>query len=505
MSALAATAPAPARGTFSRRQHLTVARPSTTAPSERTAGAAFLEEAHRELASYSMATGTRRGYEGHQAEWVRWCENSGVDPRSATPHDVALHLTSYLLGGEDDAVRGPDGQLLAAIATSTLQVRLAAIDKWFEVDGRARPGHDLEVRTLMQGVRRLFGVATTRAKKPVLLADLRLLLAVVRQAQLRPRRDLVLLEASRQLGATPGQLARLDWTDVDLSGADAYLTLPPDRRGGSRRRVRLRASAAHGRCPVEALRTLHEAVTADGTAVFGDDAGRRLTRQAIDKRLRTAASVGVAAPRASTKALRDAAMLTVGWFAALRRSNLAALNWSDLTWAPDGSIRVRLRRSKTDQQGAGAWNWLPALSGDAACPVAALTAWRERVEELIGADPRQLLVDQPLFPAMDRHDHLKRRGGRLQRLRGEAVNELIQDLAFRAGLAAPGATGASSMGGHSLRAGFVTQACISGLPLIEIAKVTHHADVRSLGVYYRPTDRSSEKTIAAVVAGAVGS
>ena len=207
-------------------------------------------------------------------------------------------------------------------------------------------------------------------------------------------------------------------------------------------------------------------------------------------------------PVATTKSLRDAALLTCGWFAALRRSNLAALSWSDLTWASDGSVRVRLRRSKTDQEGVGAWNWLPPLPGDSACPVAALTAWRDRVRDLLGGDPCEFLADEPVFPAMSRHDQLKVHSGALRWLRGEAVNELVQELAVRAGLVDTKAQERNPMGGHSLRAGFVTQACMVGVPLLDIAKVTHHADPRSLAGYHRPADRASEKTIVAVVAGA---
>ena len=177
----------------------------------------FLEELQQELAGHAMATSTRRNYAGHQAAWERWCAQGDIDPGASNAHDVALHLTWYLLGLEtpDGSGRDAGGGLIAAIATSTLHLRLAAIDKAFEADGRQRPGHDLEVRTLMQGVRRLFGISPTRAKAPVLLADLRLMLVVVREAQLRPLRDLVLVD-----GSTPR------WRDAGSAG--------PPRLGGRR-------------------------------------------------------------------------------------------------------------------------------------------------------------------------------------------------------------------------------------------------------------------------------
>ena len=224
-----------------------------------------------------------------------------------------------------------------------------------------------------------------------------------------------------------------------------------------------------------------------------------MTRQAIDKRLRVLARhpAGHVAltPRPSNKSLRDAALLTCGWFAALRRSNIVALRWSDLTWYPGGEIRVRLRRSKTDQQGNGMWNWLPRLEGDIACPAAALTEWRARVAELVDGDPAVVCPDAPVFAAMNRHDQLKLKDGSLRRLRGEAVNELVQQLAVRAGLVTADRQGRNPFGGHSLRSGFVTQACLNRVPLIEIAQVTHHADPRSVGTYNKPNDRSTMDTL----------
>jgi integrase len=228
-----------------------------------------------------------------------------------------------------------------------------------------------------------------------------------------------------------------------------------------------------------------------------------LTRQAIDKRLRVlardpAASAGLA-PRPASKALRDAALLTCGWFAALRRSNMVALNWSDLTWDSSGDIRVRLRWSKTDQQGQGAWNWLPRLDGDLACPVTALTAWRDRVAELVGGDPHVVCPEAPVFPAMNRHDQLQIDEDGPRRLRGEAVNELVQQLAVLVGLAEAKPPHGSPVGGHSLRAGFVTQALLARVPVVEVAKITHHGDPRSLARYHRPVDRATLDTIRDVV------
>ena len=54
------------------------------------------------------------------------------------------------------------------------------------------------------------------------------------------------------------------------------------------------------------------------------------------------------------RALVDVSLIGTMRDAMLRRSEAAALVWADITGAPDGTGRVTVRRSKTDQAGAGA-------------------------------------------------------------------------------------------------------------------------------------------------------
>jgi len=53
------------------------------------------------------------------------------------------------------------------------------------------------------------------------------------------------------------------------------------------------------------------------------------------------------------RGLRDRALLLVGWTAALRRSELVALEVGDLGFEPEGVV-LTIRRSKTDREGADA-------------------------------------------------------------------------------------------------------------------------------------------------------
>ena len=58
--------------------------------------------------------------------------------------------------------------------------------------------------------------------------------------------------------------------------------------------------------------------------------------------------------------MRDAALLSLGYDAGLRVSELVAIMVKDLRPQPDGTGLLHLPRSKTDQESLGAWAWLSA-------------------------------------------------------------------------------------------------------------------------------------------------
>ena len=65
---------------------------------------------------------------------------------------------------------------------------------------------------------------------------------------------------------------------------------------------------------------------------------------------------------ATRRAVLDAALIQVMRDALLRRSEAAALTWEDVSRAEDGSGRLSLRRSKTDQAGVGSVCYLSRAS-----------------------------------------------------------------------------------------------------------------------------------------------
>lgn len=146
-----------------------------------------------------------------------------------------------------------------------------------------------------------------------------------------------------------------------------------------------------------------------------------------------------ALPAGPLGAVRDRALLVVGFAGAFRRSELVALDVSDVAFTADGLV-VTVRRSKTDQEGAGATVGLPFGSHLETCPVRALRTWLDAAG----------IVEGALFPSADRH------GNTRGRLGAGDVARIVKRAAKRAGL------DASRFSGHSLRAGLATQAAKSG-------------------------------------------
>jgi site-specific recombinase XerD len=147
---------------------------------------------------------------------------------------------------------------------------------------------------------------------------------------------------------------------------------------------------------------------------------------------------------------RDRALLLLGFAGGFRRSELVALNVADLAFVKEG-LRVSIRRSKTDQEGLGMEKAVTYGSDPTSCPVRAVQDWLE----LSG------LMEGAVFRPIDRHGNIGARA-----LSDFAVATVIKRTAKKAGMATP------SLSGHSLRAGFVTEAAHGGADYLEIMKVT---------------------------------
>jgi integrase len=159
--------------------------------------------------------------------------------------------------------------------------------------------------------------------------------------------------------------------------------------------------------------------------------------------------------------LRDRALLLLGFAGAFRRSEISALNIQDLEEVADG-YRVHVRRSKTDQEGAG--QVVAVVRGAKACPVTAVLAWLDAAG----------IADGPVFRPIDKVGRVSTRA-----LTPHTIGKIVKRYAGFAGY------NAAEFGGHSLRAGFATSAVLRGANLFKVMDVTRHKSTDTLRGYVR--------------------
>ena len=148
--------------------------------------------------------------------------------------------------------------------------------------------------------------------------------------------------------------------------------------------------------------------------------------------------------------LRDRALFAIGLAGAFRRSELLALTVADLEPVPEG-LRIIVRRSKTDQTGAGQTVSIP--HGARIRPIEALRAWLDAAG----------IVSGPLFRPVRLGDKL----GEVA-MSDDAMIRAIKRRAKAAGFDPAG------FAGHSLRSGFMTSASRTGASLPKMMEVSRH-------------------------------
>lgn len=161
-------------------------------------------------------------------------------------------------------------------------------------------------------------------------------------------------------------------------------------------------------------------------------------------------------------AVRDRALILLAFGAALRRSELVALDVADLERHRRG-LMVRLRRSKTDQAGEGRSVAVP--DGKLKVP-AAMQAW------LTASG----ITEGPVFRGADR--------GKLSadRLTAGQFARILKARCAAAGL------DPKAFGGHSPRRGFATSAGDEGSDLRLIATHMRHAKLETTAGYIEDAD-----------------
>ena len=160
--------------------------------------------------------------------------------------------------------------------------------------------------------------------------------------------------------------------------------------------------------------------------------------------------------------LRDAAVLALGFAAALRRSELCSLRVADLEPKGLKGIALHVRRSKTDQEGTG--HMIAVIEGKSIKPVTHVERWLSASK----------IGEGFLFQTLMRGGVTSGRP-----LDPGDVARIVKRYARRIGLAP------QEYSGHSLRAGFVTCAAAHHARIDKIMEVTRHRNAETVLKYIR--------------------
>lgn len=210
-------------------------------------------------------------------------------------------------------------------------------------------------------------------------------------------------------------------------------------------------------------------------------------------------------PEPGVTRARDTLLLLVGFAGALRRSELAALEFEDVTLDVDARtheplLLVNLGVTKTDPTGQHQQRVvLPRGQRRHTCPVCAFADWADVLERHRNGDTeptadesalhrchsyRGTALTGALFPTINRHG-----GVRSAPMSGRAVAELVKRYAQRAGL------DPALFGGHSLRAGFATQAALGGASDREIMRQGRWTNPRTVHRYIRTANPLEDNAV----------
>ncbi|HET9656643.1 MAG TPA: tyrosine-type recombinase/integrase [Kineosporiaceae bacterium] len=167
---------------------------------------------------------TRRAYYADLAEWLSWCERTGLDPLGARRADLDAWKGTLVVTGPAGAVRPP--------AAATVARRLASVSSWY----RYLISNDVAARNPVEAVNR----PRTHDLPPLPALDetstARLLTYVEQRARRNGTeaswRDAAVVTLLFHTGLRVSALTGADLTDFDRDGA--HVVLRYRKKGGSR-------------------------------------------------------------------------------------------------------------------------------------------------------------------------------------------------------------------------------------------------------------------------------
>jgi site-specific recombinase XerD len=163
------------------------------------------------------------------------------------------------------------------------------------------------------------------------------------------------------------------------------------------------------------------------------------------------------------KKLRDRSIILIGFAGGFRRNEIVSLDYDDLDFVTEG-LKIRIKKSKTDQFGEGSLKALPYFENTQYCPVISLQNWI-KVSKIDSG---------PLFRRFTKGSNLSE-----NRLTDQTVALLIKEYLRISG------TDSKNYSGHSLRSGFATTAAESGAEERSIMAMTGHKSTEMVRRYIK--------------------
>jgi len=162
-------------------------------------------------------------------------------------------------------------------------------------------------------------------------------------------------------------------------------------------------------------------------------------------------------------AIRNRAILLIGFDAALRRTELANLEVEHLQWIERG-VRIHLPKSKGDPWGLGEEITIVRRDQSPYCPVSALKSWLNGSKVHNGPIFRRLYRSRETHTVGDNH------------LSDRSIHTIVKESAAKAGIK-------GRFGAHSLRRGFIHSAAEKSNAIVDVQHRVRHKSLSTTTRY----------------------
>jgi integrase len=167
---------------------------------------------------------------------------------------------------------------------------------------------------------------------------------------------------------------------------------------------------------------------------------------------------------------RDNALLQIGFFGGLRRSEIINIQVDHIEWKKEG-IEILLPHSKTDQTHEGQYCAIP-YGNELLCPIKALKEWLDVAKITTGYVFRRILPNNTIADS---------------KLTPLTVNHIVKRCARAANLSC-----ANNISPHSLRRGLATSAARANTPIHVIMRAGRWKQVNTVMEYIEANQRFAE-------------